>query len=139
MWNESQKWQELRRSGGHSVVRFDVFCGHCKKLISEDVGCDNLHAKGFWSDRPMDVFCDSQCAMGYQAKNGVRLMNLKWTGAIQRGSDPIQINLTEIVGVLKMARYEIDEAAAGNHRPNALSYTRDAIDAAIEKALQHIA
>jgi hypothetical protein len=78
MWTDSKKWQEMRRNGGHGVVRFDVFCGQCNKQIGEDVSADCISKCGLNSDSPMEIFCDSACAKVYEVEKGVTLFNNGW-------------------------------------------------------------
>lgn len=69
MWVESKKWKELIKSGGHSVVRFDVYCCQCKKQIGEDVPVKDLfyRAQGrFMVERPMEVACSMECIVKFK-------------------------------------------------------------------------
>jgi len=82
MWTESKKWKEMRANGGHGVVRFDVFCGHCNKQIGEDVASDRIGTCGLRTEKPMETFCDCQCAADWQAANGQILWSYGWRPTI---------------------------------------------------------
>jgi hypothetical protein len=82
MWADSKRWKELCASGGHGVVRFDVFCGHCKKQLGEDVDSDGINKCGLMTAKPIEIFCDRSCAEAFQAKTGVRLLSYGWRPAI---------------------------------------------------------
>ena len=79
MWTDSKKWKEMRLAGGHGVVKFDVFCGHCNKQLAEDVGADEVRKYGLHTDGPMEVFCSYKCAAEYQSSTGKALFNYGWT------------------------------------------------------------
>lgn len=78
MWTDSKKWKEMRANGGHGVVRFDVFCGHCNKQLAEDVDSDGIAKCGFRTEKPMEIFCGYKCAADYQAATGKRLWSYVW-------------------------------------------------------------
>lgn len=82
MWTESKKWRELRASGGHGVVRFDVFCGHCNKQLGENLDSEDFHTVCFQTDAPMETFCDFVCAAKYQATTGKVLLRYGWSNAL---------------------------------------------------------
>jgi hypothetical protein len=69
----------MRAAGGHGVVRFDVFCGHCHKQLAEDVDADEIDSAGFRVDKPMDIYCDRTCARRHGEKLGRTLWTYGWT------------------------------------------------------------
>lgn len=78
MWTDSKKWKEMCAHGGHGVVRFDVFCGHCRKQLGEDVDADGIDKCGLRTDKPLEVFCGYKCAEAYQTATGKRLWSYGW-------------------------------------------------------------
>lgn len=82
MLTESKKWQELCASGGHGVVRFDVFCAQCNKQLADNVDAGEIRNCGLQTDRPMEIFCDEKCASDYQVATGIRLFSYGWRSAL---------------------------------------------------------
>lgn len=76
MWTESEAWKNLRRNGRHAVVRFDVFCGHCQKPLGTDLA--DPTSAGFFTHRPMDVFCSQRCISDYQNAHNARVYSYGW-------------------------------------------------------------
>lgn len=60
-WNPSKKWNVHQRHGILGIVRLDVNCGHCDKLLAEDIKPSEVMSHGLHVDKPMDVFCDRFC------------------------------------------------------------------------------
>jgi len=78
MWFESKIWRKLVKGGGHSEVRFDIFCGHCNKQLAEDIKVEKLNEIGFQTFKPMEVFCNHKCAFTFQKENKITLWNYGW-------------------------------------------------------------
>ena len=82
MYQPSEKWNAMIKSGGHGVVKFDVFCDNCNKRISEHIDSDDIERKGFHSDKPIKCFCDKTCAQVWEVANNKILWKYGWRPAL---------------------------------------------------------